>query len=139
MEFGKILRAKRESRRMTQEEVAQRLGVNKQQVSHYETGYKIPPMRVVIAAAEAEVVAEHFGVKPAAKTLYTVQCGAFADKSNAEMYAEKIRRAGFAAVVVKVGKLYRVQTGAFATRGNADNYVKALKKSVFSTVIVVGK
>lgn len=52
MEFGKILRAKRENARMTQEDVAQRLGVNKQQVSHYETGYKIPPMRVVIAAAD---------------------------------------------------------------------------------------
>lgn len=52
MEFGKILRAKRENARMTQEDVAQRLGVNKQQVSHYETGHKIPPMRVVIAAAD---------------------------------------------------------------------------------------
>ena len=92
-----------------------------------------------LAAAEAEVVAEHFGVKPANKVMYTVQCGAFADKSNAEMYAEKIRRAGFAAMVVKIGKLYRVQTGAFAARGNADNYVKALKKSGFSTVIVVAK
>ena len=52
MEFGKILRAKRENRRMTQEEVAQRLGVSRQKICDYETGYKIPPMRVVIAAAD---------------------------------------------------------------------------------------
>lgn len=52
MEFGKILRAKREYKGLTQEDVAQRLGVNKQQVSGYETGYRVPPMRVVVAAAD---------------------------------------------------------------------------------------
>lgn len=52
MEFGKILRRKRESKGLTQEDVAKRLGVNKQQISGYETGYKIPPMRIVVAAAD---------------------------------------------------------------------------------------
>ena len=52
MDFGKILRNKCESKGLTQEDVAKRLGVGKQLISSYETGYKIPPMRVVIAAAD---------------------------------------------------------------------------------------
>lgn len=41
MEFGKILKRKREERRMTQEEVAERLGSTKQNISSYESGYKV--------------------------------------------------------------------------------------------------
>lgn len=52
MDFGKILRNKRESKGLTQEDVAKRLGVGKQLISSYETGYKIPPMRIVVAAAD---------------------------------------------------------------------------------------
>lgn len=52
MEFGKILRQKREERRMTQADVAERIGVSRQNVDSYESGYKIPPMRVVVAAAD---------------------------------------------------------------------------------------
>ena len=50
MDFGKILRNKRESKGLTQEDAAKRLGVGKQLISSYETGYKIPPMRIVVAA-----------------------------------------------------------------------------------------
>ncbi|MGN0682156.1 MAG: helix-turn-helix domain-containing protein [Oscillospiraceae bacterium] len=52
MEFGKILRVKRESKGLTQEDVAKRLGVGKQLISSYETGCKIPPMRIVVATAD---------------------------------------------------------------------------------------
>lgn len=52
MKFGDILRKKREERRMTQEDVAQRIGVTRQNVSNYETGYKVPPLKVVVAAAD---------------------------------------------------------------------------------------
>lgn len=52
MEFGAILRRKREERRMTQADLAQRLGITQQNVNSYETGYKIPPLRVVVAAAD---------------------------------------------------------------------------------------
>lgn len=52
MEFGNILRKKREERRMTQEDIAQRIGVTRQNINSYETGYKVPPLRVVVAAAD---------------------------------------------------------------------------------------
>ena len=52
MKFGDILRQKREERRMTQADLAQRIGITQQNVSSYETGNKIPPLRVVVAAAD---------------------------------------------------------------------------------------
>ena len=52
MKFGDILRQKREERRMTQADLAERLGVSRQNVCNYETGYKIPPLKVVVAAAD---------------------------------------------------------------------------------------
>ncbi len=52
MKFGDILRQKREERRMTQTDLAQRIGTTQQNVNSYETGYKIPPLRVVVAAAD---------------------------------------------------------------------------------------
>ncbi len=52
MKFGDILRQKREARSMTQEDVAQRIGVTRQNINSYETGYKVPPLRVVVAAAD---------------------------------------------------------------------------------------
>ncbi len=52
MDFGKILLNKRENNGMTQKDVAKRLGVSKQLISSYETGYKIPPMCIVVAAAD---------------------------------------------------------------------------------------
>lgn len=54
----------------------------------------------LLAQAEAKIIAEYFGVSKAAK--YTVQCGAFSDKTNAEKYAEKIRKACFGAFVTEI-------------------------------------
>lgn len=52
MQFGDILKRKREERRMSQTDLAERLGVSRQNVSSYETGYKVPPLKVVVAAAD---------------------------------------------------------------------------------------
>lgn len=52
MKFGDILRQKREERRMTQTGLAERIGVTQQNINSYETGYKVPPLRVVVAAAD---------------------------------------------------------------------------------------
>lgn len=52
MDFGKILKRKREERNMTQAELAERIGITVQNVSSYEKGYKIPPVRVVVEAAD---------------------------------------------------------------------------------------
>ena len=51
MKFGDILRQKREERRMTQTDLAERIGTTQQNINSYETGYKVPPLRVVVAAA----------------------------------------------------------------------------------------
>lgn len=52
MKFGDILNRKREEHRMTQTDLAQRIGTTQQNINSYETGYKIPPLRVVVAAAD---------------------------------------------------------------------------------------
>ncbi len=52
MKFGDILRQKREERRMTQTDLAERIGTTQQNINSYETGYKVPPLRVVVAAAD---------------------------------------------------------------------------------------
>lgn len=38
--------------------------------------------------------------QPAEKTLYRVQCGAFSKRENAEAYAQKLKAAGFEAIIV---------------------------------------
>lgn len=52
MKFGDILRRKREEHRMTQADLAERIGITQQNINSYETGYKVPPLRVVVAAAD---------------------------------------------------------------------------------------
>ena len=52
MQFGDILKRKREERSMTQADLAQRIGTTQQNINSYETGYKVPPLRVVVAAAD---------------------------------------------------------------------------------------
>lgn len=52
MDFGKILKRKREEHNMTQAEIAERIGITIQNVCSYEKGYKIPPMRVVVDTAD---------------------------------------------------------------------------------------
>lgn len=52
MKFGDVLRQKREERRMTQNDLAERIGVSRQNISSYETGFKVPPLKVVVAAAD---------------------------------------------------------------------------------------
>lgn len=52
MKFGDILKKKREERRMSQSDLAERLGVSRQNITSYESGYKVPPLRIVVAAAD---------------------------------------------------------------------------------------
>lgn len=52
MDFGRNLKRKREERNLTQGEVAERISDTQQNVSSYETGYKVPSVRVLIAAAD---------------------------------------------------------------------------------------
>ena len=52
MQFGNIMKRKREERGLTQVDLAQRIGTTQQNINSYETGYKLPPLRVVVAAAD---------------------------------------------------------------------------------------
>lgn len=52
MQFGYIMKRKREERGLTQADLAQRIGTTQQNINSYETGYKVPPLRVVVAAAD---------------------------------------------------------------------------------------
>lgn len=74
-------------------------------------------------------------VPPDTKTLYRVQTGAFAKKSNADAWAAKLKAAGFATYIVQVGTLYKVQVGAFAQKANADNMMAKLKVAGYDAFI----
>ena len=74
-------------------------------------------------------------VPPDTKTLYRVQTGAFAKKSNADAWAAKLKTAGFATYIVQVGTLYKVQVGAFAQKANADNMMAKLKAAGYDAFI----
>lgn len=74
-------------------------------------------------------------VPPDTKTLYRVQTGAFAKKSNADAWAAKLKAAGFATYIVQVGTLYKVQVGAFAQKANADNMMAKLKAAGYDAFI----
>ena len=74
-------------------------------------------------------------VPPDIKTLYRVQTGAFAKKSNADAWAAKLKAAGFATYIVQVGNLYKVQVGAFAQKANADNMMTKLKAAGYDAFI----
>jgi len=51
--LGSVMRNWRDAEGLTQEAVAQRLGMSKQVLSAYENGHKIPSIKKTIAIAEA--------------------------------------------------------------------------------------
>ncbi|MDE6724735.1 MAG: helix-turn-helix domain-containing protein, partial [Ruminiclostridium sp.] len=51
-EMGKRLRTMREERHLTQQELANRLGIAREQVTRYETGTKIPPLLIAIQISD---------------------------------------------------------------------------------------
>lgn len=73
--------------------------------------------------------------KPTAKTLYYVQTGAYASKSNAENQLKKVKGAGFEAILKKSGGLYKVQVGAYSVKANATAMASKLQAAGFSTYV----
>lgn len=58
-----------------------------------------------MAQAEAKVIAEHFGINEKKKSVfYRVQVGAYNVRKNAEATKEKLKKAGFDAIIVEVEK-----------------------------------
>lgn len=52
MRFSHILKRKREEKGLTQAEVAERIGTTQQNVASFESGYKVPSLKIVVAAAD---------------------------------------------------------------------------------------
>lgn len=52
MLFSNILKRKREEKGLTQAEVAERIGTTQQNVASYESGYKVPSLKIAVAAAD---------------------------------------------------------------------------------------
>lgn len=50
--FNNILRRKREEKGLTQAEVAERIGTTQQNIASFESGYKVPSLKIVVAAAD---------------------------------------------------------------------------------------
>lgn len=77
----------------------------------------------------------YFGHKLTGTKTYTVQCGSFSSKSNAEKLFSKIKKAGFDAIVKKESGQYKVQCGVFSHENNAKTLVAELKKKGFDAII----
>lgn len=90
-----------------------------------------------VAAALKGTTAPATPAQPSNAT-YKVQVGAYSKKANATTQANKLKKAGFDAVVVQVDKLYKVQVGAYSAKANADAMVAKLKKAGYTAVIVGG-
>ena len=95
--------------------------------------------------AIAKAVAEVRGAKKkaiekppetaSASVLYRVQVGAYSDTTNAKNQLEKVKKAGFEAIVVKVDKLYKVQVGAYKELTNAKAMLAKVEKAGFKAFI----
>jgi hypothetical protein len=68
-------------------------------------------------------------------SLWRCQCGAFTKFENAKVMLKEIKRAGFEAIMIKVGKFYKIQVGAFSVKKNAENQLKKLEKAGFDGFI----
>ena len=47
MLFSNILKRKREEKGLTQAEVAERIGTTQQNIASFESGYKVPSLKIV--------------------------------------------------------------------------------------------
>jgi hypothetical protein len=68
-------------------------------------------------------------------TLYYVQTGAYSNKANADAQYNRVKTAGFEAIMKKAGNLYRVQVGAYSQKANADAMATRLKAAGFETYV----
>ena len=66
---------------------------------------------------------------------YTVQAGSFSDSRNADKMADRIKAAGFDAIIKGEDSQYKVQCGVFESKKNAENLVAKLEKAGFSVII----
>lgn len=70
---------------------------------------------------------------PTEGTLYSVQVGAYKNKTNADTQLAHVKAAGFDTYMVQIGGLYKIQVGAYREKTNADNMMTKLKAAGFDT------
>lgn len=68
-------------------------------------------------------------------TLYYVQTGAYKNKTNADVQYNKVRAAGFEAIIKQTGDLYRVQVGAYSKKENAEAMAEKIRSKGFEVYI----
>ena len=84
----------------------------------------------------AKMVKELESTKAATtRATYYVQTGAYSSKANAESQLNRVKNAGFDAILKQSNGLFKVQTGAFSVKSNAENLEKQLKSKGFDTYI----
>lgn len=69
------------------------------------------------------------------KKLSRVQVGAFSKLSNAEKHLNKVKKAGFEAIMVKSGGLYKIQVGAYSKEENAKKMLEKIEDAGFEAII----
>lgn len=69
------------------------------------------------------------------KTLYRVQCGAYRNKSNADVQLAAIESKGVDAFITQVDGLYKVQVGAYGIESNAEKQFERMKALGFDCFI----
>lgn len=69
------------------------------------------------------------------KTNYYVQTGAYSSKDNAVKQLEKVKAAGFDAILKKSNTYFRVQVGAYTNKTHAEKMEAKLKTAGFDTYI----
>lgn len=67
--------------------------------------------------------------------LYRVQVGAYKIINNATKQLEKVKEAGFEAILKKVDNLYKVQVGAYRKKENAETMLNKIEKAGFKGYI----
>jgi len=68
-------------------------------------------------------------------TFYYVQTGAYKNKANADVQYNKVRAAGFEAIIKQTGDLYRVQVGAYSKKENAEAMAGKIRSKGFEVYI----
>lgn len=73
--------------------------------------------------------------KSTPKKLHKVQVGSFSKLSNAEKHLNKVKKAGFEAIMVKSGGLYKIQVGAYSKEENAKKMLEKIEDAGFEAII----
>ena len=105
-------------------------------IRHFDVNGKHCPAYWCATAEKDKKWKEEFWNKltnePKKETVYyRVQLGAFLKRENGENMLSKVKKAGFEAIMVKIGNYYKIQVGAFTVKKNAENQLKKLEAAGF--------